>query len=406
MQVCLTTYLVSFLTTSLGVPLVRAGLTLTVALGAGVAGRIVWGGIADRLILPRRMLGTLGLVMALSAAATCLLSLSWPYAAIVVLGALFGASAVGWNGVYLAEVARKAPPGMAGMATGGTLFFTFFGGVVAPPVFGGIAGAGHRYALAYFLIAVPVFLFSLMLFRGPAAGSRGARPAGRTRRRRRRAARTTPPACPLRGRRGLLSVPAHQHGEHPQRARGQQVPPAVLADQGILRPGVGDPQQLPVRVRRRLGDVFHELDPVDLFHPSGDPQRVEHPPGVLLRTVGEHDAPPGKPREHLQQLGPPGHDLGDGDVVDVPEVIGGAHPVMAHQAAQRRAVPGEEIHPYAARGVPVGPELPDDVLLDPVVHHVPDGQRFRIERVVEVEDEERRRHPVSIRTPDVETEGD
>ncbi|MBP2689015.1 MAG: putative transporter, partial [Deltaproteobacteria bacterium] len=120
--------------------------------------------------LPRRMLGTLGLVMALSAAATCLLSLSWPYAAIVVLGALFGASAVGWNGVYLAEVARKAPSGMAGMATGGTLFFTFFGGVVAPPLFGGIAGAGHRYSLAYFLIAVPVFLFSLMLFRGRGSG--------------------------------------------------------------------------------------------------------------------------------------------------------------------------------------------------------------------------------------------
>jgi len=180
MQVCLSTYLVSFLTTSLGVPLVRAGLTLTVALGAGVAGRIVWGGIADRLILPRRMLGALGLAMSLSAAATCFISLSWPYAAVVILGALFGASAVGWNGVYLAEVARKAPPGMAGMATGGTLFFTFFGGVVAPPLFGGIAGVGHRYALAYFLFAVPVFLFSLMLFRG--RENRGARPAGRTRR--------------------------------------------------------------------------------------------------------------------------------------------------------------------------------------------------------------------------------
>ncbi|MGB7629581.1 MAG: MFS transporter [Candidatus Deferrimicrobium sp.] len=170
MQFCLSTYLVSFLTTSLGVPLVRAGLTLTVALGAGVAGRIVWGGIADRLIMPRRMLGTLGLVMSLSAAATFFISLSWPYAAIVVLGALFGASAVGWNGVYLAQVAHKAPSGMAGVATGGTLFFTYFGGVIAPPLFGGIAGAGHRYSLAYFLFAFPVFLFSLLLFRG--GGSR------------------------------------------------------------------------------------------------------------------------------------------------------------------------------------------------------------------------------------------
>jgi MFS family permease len=166
MQICLSTYLVSFLTTGLGVPLVRAGLTLTVALGAGVAGRIVWGGIADRRVLPRRMLGTLGITMSVSAAGISFVSLSWPYAAILLLGVVFGASAVGWNGVYLAQVARTAPSGMAGVATGGTLFFTFFGGVIAPPLFGGIAGAGHRYALAYILFAIPVFLFSLMLFRG------------------------------------------------------------------------------------------------------------------------------------------------------------------------------------------------------------------------------------------------
>jgi MFS family permease len=166
MQFCLSTYLVSFLTTGLGVPLVRAGLTLTAALGAGVAGRILWGGIADRLVMPRRMLGTLGITMSVSAAAISFISLSWPYAAIVLLGALFGASAAGWNGVYLAEVVRKAPSGMAGVATGGTLFFTFFGGVIAPPLFGGIAGAGQRYSLAYFLFAIPVFLFSLTLYRG------------------------------------------------------------------------------------------------------------------------------------------------------------------------------------------------------------------------------------------------
>jgi len=93
--------------------------------------------------------------------------------------------------------------------------------------------------------------------------------------------------------------------------------------------------------------------------------------------------------------------------VDVFEIIGGAHPVVVHQAAQRRAEPGEEVHPYAARGVAVDPEHLDDVLLDPVVHHPPDGQRFRIERVVEVEDEERRRHPVihPLRAVSIRTAG-
>jgi MFS family permease len=166
MQFCLTTYFVSFLATSLNVPLVRAGLTFTVALAAGVVGRILWGGIADRLVEPRRMLGLLGLIMASSAAATYAILPSWPYAPVLVVSALFGASAVGWNGVYLAEVARLAPPGKAGVATGGTLFFTYFAGVITPPLFGAIAGAGHRYSFAYLLFALPVFLFSLLLSRG------------------------------------------------------------------------------------------------------------------------------------------------------------------------------------------------------------------------------------------------
>jgi MFS family permease len=165
MQFCLTTYFVTYLATSLSMPLMRAGLTLTVALGAGVVGRIFWGGVADRLVEPRKLLGLLGLLMAGSAAATCAVTPSWHYASVLAIGAMFGACAVGWNGVYLAEVARRAPPGMAGAATGGTLFFTYFAGVIAPPLFGAVAGAGHRYAFAYLLFAIPSFLFSLMLFR-------------------------------------------------------------------------------------------------------------------------------------------------------------------------------------------------------------------------------------------------
>lgn len=162
MQICLSTYFVSFLTTALNMPLVQAGLTLTVALTAGIVGRIVWGGISDRLVAPRKMLGVLGIVMSTSAAATFGFTRSWPYTAVLVVSALFGASAVGWNGVYLAEVVRLSPPGKAGMATGGTLFFTFFGGVIAPPLFGALAGASHQYSFAYLVFAVPIFLLGLL----------------------------------------------------------------------------------------------------------------------------------------------------------------------------------------------------------------------------------------------------
>jgi len=77
--------------------------------------------------------------------------------------AVLGAAAVGWNGVFLAEVARQAPPGKAGLATGGALTFTFLGVVVGPPLFGVLVLALDGYRAAFFLIAIPALLFGLLL---------------------------------------------------------------------------------------------------------------------------------------------------------------------------------------------------------------------------------------------------
>src|SRR3546814_13804897 len=62
----------------------------------------------------------------------------------LIVLSLFGASAVGWNGVYLAEVARQAPKGQASIATGGTLCVTFLGIVIGPPIFRLIASPFFR----------------------------------------------------------------------------------------------------------------------------------------------------------------------------------------------------------------------------------------------------------------------
>ena len=48
LQLCLITYLVTYLTANLGFTLVQAGMMLAVAQGGGVVARIVWGAVADR----------------------------------------------------------------------------------------------------------------------------------------------------------------------------------------------------------------------------------------------------------------------------------------------------------------------------------------------------------------------
>jgi MFS family permease len=120
---------------------------------AGIAGRIVWGMLADRAAPARLLLAWLGFGMAICCLLTAAMEPGAPVAWLFIVVALFGATAIGWNGVYLSEVARRAPAGSAGLATGATLFFTYAGVLVGPPVFGTLA-AVSSYAKAYAALAV------------------------------------------------------------------------------------------------------------------------------------------------------------------------------------------------------------------------------------------------------------
>jgi MFS family permease len=172
-QLCLFSYLMLFLHLELGYTLIAAGLLFAVAQASGVIGRIVWGFVADRLVAPRRLIGLLGLVMAACGAMATFFTAEWSVAAIVAVCALYGASAVGWNGVFLAEVARLAPLGRVGLVTAGTQFFTFSGALSGPPIFGAIYFASGSYATGFILFALLPLLAGLRLLLVPGAGNPG-----------------------------------------------------------------------------------------------------------------------------------------------------------------------------------------------------------------------------------------
>lgn len=164
-QLSLTSYLVIYLHETLAYGLVAAGLMLSLSQLGGVAGRILWGWVSDRWLGARHMLALLAGLMAVSALATALLQPAMPIFLVAATLLVFGASAIGWNGVYLAEVARQAPAGMASIATGGTLAFTFFGVVLGPPVFGAISGLFGSYRAGYIALAIPLALCGITLLR-------------------------------------------------------------------------------------------------------------------------------------------------------------------------------------------------------------------------------------------------
>lgn len=163
-QVSLTTYLVTYLYEDLGWGLVAAGVALTVAQGAGVAGRILWGWVADTWLGSSKMLMLIAVGLAFAAVATGALTAQTPHIFLYLVLIVLGATAVGWNGVYLAEVARQAPKGLAGMATGGTLGFTFLGVLFGPPLFGLIAATVHSYGVSFTLLLVPALIVLALLW--------------------------------------------------------------------------------------------------------------------------------------------------------------------------------------------------------------------------------------------------
>jgi MFS family permease len=154
-QITLVTYLVTFLIADFALSLVLAGVVMAVSQVASVIGRVAWGAIADKLLSRRVMLGLLGIGMGVSALAALAAGPGWPAWLLFAYAAAFGATAVGWNGVFLAEVARMAPEGRTSEATGGTLFFTYLGVVITPLVFNTVLALSGTYSVAYAAFAVP-----------------------------------------------------------------------------------------------------------------------------------------------------------------------------------------------------------------------------------------------------------
>jgi len=160
MQACLSTFLVVYLNQRIGFSVPVAGAALATAMTAGIIGRISWGVVADNWVKPRALLGILGVTMSVGAALTAMFTGTWPLAAVFAVSFAYGATAIGWNGVYLSEVARIAPAGKAGAATGATLAMTYAGVVVLPMLFWAVHAVSASYAVAFIAVG------SLTLWRG------------------------------------------------------------------------------------------------------------------------------------------------------------------------------------------------------------------------------------------------
>ncbi|MEM6492657.1 MAG: MFS transporter, partial [Pseudomonadota bacterium] len=148
-------YLVDVATLSVSV----AGGLLAAAMGLSVALRIALGVATDRFG-GLRVLSAVAAAMALAALVCAVAGQAAAAAAMVALAAC----AYGWNGVFLAEVARIAPADAIARATAACMMVVFLGGVVGPSAFVGLTKYAAGFALAFAVLGVIAAFGSVVAF--------------------------------------------------------------------------------------------------------------------------------------------------------------------------------------------------------------------------------------------------
>ncbi|TCT07290.1 MFS transporter [Paralcaligenes ureilyticus] len=157
-QSCWFTFMVIYLVDDLHYSLSLAGVVFAIMQAAGVAGRIALGWFADRI-------GSAPLTLTITAVGSALTTLllgfsteAWPLWAMILLSAAAGATAASWNGVQIAEVARRSPPELVGETAAGSSIVVYLANMVAPVAFAAFVAITGRFDHAFVAIAV----FSLL----------------------------------------------------------------------------------------------------------------------------------------------------------------------------------------------------------------------------------------------------
>ena len=164
-QQCYIYFLVTFLESNIGWDNQKAGIALAILGASAVLGRIIWGAVADATGRSQLLIMILAFAMATVTLLTGLITPEWSSISIFILCGVFGATGAAWNGIYLAEITRHVAAEDVSRATGGGLFVTFFGVVVAPPIFGLIINLTHSFETAYIALGSATMLIGLLLLK-------------------------------------------------------------------------------------------------------------------------------------------------------------------------------------------------------------------------------------------------
>ncbi len=158
-------FYVTYLAVDLGFGLVAAGAAFAMVQAVGVGSRVVVGWVADRVGSARKTLILLALGSTTMATVIAFHGADWPWPAVLAAAAISGVAVSSWNGIYLGEVSRIAPPDKVGEATAGSGFFSFLAYAISPSLCALIVASTGSYRAAFLTVAVAPLGAALLLFR-------------------------------------------------------------------------------------------------------------------------------------------------------------------------------------------------------------------------------------------------
>jgi MFS family permease len=165
LQGSLFSFTVTWLVEAHAYSLTAAGSVFAAMQIAGVAGRLALGWAADRMADATSSLAAHGLVAAALTLLWLLAGPAVPWPLTLLLAVLSGFTAASWNGIFLAEVARVAPPDRVAEASAGAILLCFLGYLTAPTAVAFAVTATGSWTLPFVAVCALLAAISLLVFR-------------------------------------------------------------------------------------------------------------------------------------------------------------------------------------------------------------------------------------------------
>jgi len=162
-QSCWFTFTAIYLVDRLNYSLSLAGLVFAAMQVGGVLGRVALGWLADHLRSATATLSVAALFSALTTALLGMTSAQWPLWSVIVLAFVAGCTAASWNGVQIAEVARRSPSHLITETAAGASILVSGVNVLAPTAFATAVAASGRYDLAFMFAGLCALLVLVVL---------------------------------------------------------------------------------------------------------------------------------------------------------------------------------------------------------------------------------------------------